>query len=34
MWIFYVVNSKMMSLETKNALNFPSTKLEKEFGDT
>jgi hypothetical protein len=33
MWIFYITKSKMMTLETKNALNFPLTPKEKEFDD-
>ena len=28
MYIFYVTKTKMMTLETKNALNFPLTPLE------
>ncbi len=28
MWIFYITKTKMMALETKNALNFPLTPLE------
>ena len=33
MWVFYVSNSKMMTLEIKNALNFQLTPKEKEFDD-
>jgi hypothetical protein len=33
MWIFYVSKTKMMTLETKNALNFPLTPLEQKFDD-
>jgi hypothetical protein len=31
MWIFYVSKTKMMTLETKSALNFPLTPLEEAF---
>jgi hypothetical protein len=31
MWIFYVSKTKMMTLKTKSALNFPLTPLEEAF---
>ena len=33
MYIFYVTKTKMMTLETKSALNFPLTPLEQQFDD-